>query len=96
MGLFGKGDRPGKRGRKSSQPKEEAKTPNRDSSQENHPEETAAEQKRRKDARERLKHSIPDSCKLEMLKLNRIEKLDMDYVLVAHPFPQLEGEMLLF
>ena len=31
-----------------------------------------------------------------MLKLNRIEKLDEDYVLVAHPYPQLEGEMLLF
>ena len=28
--------------------------------------------------------------------MNRIEKLEEDYVLVAHPFPQLEGEMLLF
>jgi len=31
-----------------------------------------------------------------MLKLNRIEKLEEDFVLVAHPFPQMEGEMLLF
>lgn len=32
-----------------------------------------------------------------MLKLNRIEKLEPeDYVLVAHPYPQMDGEMLLF
>jgi len=47
-------------------------------------------------AKDRVKYDIPNSCKLEMLKLNRIEKLDQDYVLVAHPYPQLEGEMLLF
>ncbi len=31
-----------------------------------------------------------------MLKASRVEKLDEDYVLIAHPFPQMEGEMLLF
>lgn len=31
-----------------------------------------------------------------MLKLNRIEKLDEDYVLVSHPYPNLDGELLLF
>jgi hypothetical protein len=30
------------------------------------------------------------------LKLNKIEKLEEDYLLIAHPFPQMEGEMLLF
>lgn len=47
-------------------------------------------------SKDKAKYDIPNSCKLEMLKLNRIEKLDEDYVLVAHPYPQLEGEMLLF
>lgn len=47
-------------------------------------------------SKEKVKYDLPVSCKLEMLKLNRIEKLDEDYVLVAHPYPQLEGEMLLF
>ena len=42
------------------------------------------------------KYELQDNCKLEILKLNRIEKLEEDYVLVAHPFPQMEGEMLLF
>ena len=31
-----------------------------------------------------------------MLKTGRIEKLDEDYILAAHPFPQIEGEMILF
>lgn len=57
---------------------------------------TAVQRKKMREARERLKYKIDDNCKLEMLKLNRIEKLDLDYVLVAHPYPQLEGEMLLF
>ena len=43
------------------------------------------------------KYDIPVNCKQEMLKLNRIEKLEPeDYVLVAHPYPQMDGEMLLF
>jgi hypothetical protein len=47
-------------------------------------------------AENKAKYDLPNTCKLQMQKLNRIEKLDEDYVLVAHPFPQLEGEMLLF
>jgi len=31
-----------------------------------------------------------------MFKLNRIEKLDDNFILVAHPYPQMEGELLLF
>ena len=42
------------------------------------------------------KYELPVECKVQMLKLNKIERLDEDYVLVAHPYPQLEGEMLLF
>lgn len=34
-----------------------------------------------------MMHDIPKSCQIGMLKLNRIEKLDEDFVLVAHPFP---------
>jgi len=39
---------------------------------------------------------LPQSCKVEILKQNRIEKMDEDFTLVAHPFPAIEGEMLLF
>jgi hypothetical protein len=42
------------------------------------------------------KYALPDSCKMEMLKASRIDKLDEDYTLVAHPFPQFDGEMILF
>ena len=31
-----------------------------------------------------------------MFKLNRIEKLGDNFILVAHPYPQMEGELLLF
>jgi len=43
--------------------------------------------RKKKNARERLKFTLPDSCKMEMQKLNTIEKMNMDYVLVAHPYP---------
>ena len=35
----------------------------------------------------KAKFELPPSCKMQMQKLNRIEKLDEDYVLVAHPYP---------
>mmetsp|Transcript_1986 Transcript_1986/g.3495 ORF Transcript_1986/g.3495 Transcript_1986/m.3495 type:complete len:125 (+) Transcript_1986:910-1284(+) len=41
------------------------------------------------------KYDLPNNCKLQLLKTARIEKLDDDYILIAHPFPQFEGEMLL-
>jgi hypothetical protein len=43
-----------------------------------------------------MKYDIPNNCKIELLKAGRIEKLDEDYALIAHPFPQIEGELLLF
>lgn len=32
-------------------------------------------------------YDLPNNCKMEILKANRIEKLEEDYILVAHPFP---------
>ena len=43
-----------------------------------------------------FKYNVPNDAKLEFLRTNRISKLDDNYVLLAHPFPQIEGEMLLF
>ena len=31
-----------------------------------------------------------------MPKENKVEQLDDNYILAAHPFPQMEGELLLF
>ena len=31
-----------------------------------------------------------------MLTKNRVEKLSSNYVLVQHPFPQIEGEMMIY
>lgn len=33
------------------------------------------------------KYILPESCKLEMLKANRVEDLGMNYNIVQHPFP---------
>ncbi len=42
------------------------------------------------------KFEIPDSCFLPILKGTRIEKLEKKYHLGAHPYPTLDGQMLLF
>jgi hypothetical protein len=42
------------------------------------------------------KYDIPNNCKLELLKAARIQKLEENYLLMAHPYPQMEGELLLF
>lgn len=42
------------------------------------------------------RYQIPATCKLEILKLNKVDKLDEDYILAAHPYPQLDGEMIMF
>ena len=51
-----------------------------------------------KDSQEGIdfKYDIPNTCKLEMLELNRIERFEEDYQLVVHPFPQMDGELILF
>lgn len=42
-----------------------------------------------------MKFEIPDSCKLVLDKKIQIEKLDSKFLLVAHPYPMFEGEMLI-
>ena len=42
------------------------------------------------------KLEIPDSCMMHIMKGCRIEKLHKKYVLLVHPFPLMEGEMILF
>lgn len=45
---------------------------------------------------EKEKYDIPNSCKLEMLRANKVEDLGMNYRMTQHPYPQIEGEMLIF
>lgn len=43
-----------------------------------------------------FKFDLPDSCFISMMKGVKIEKLDSKFYLVSHPYPQVEGEMLVF
>jgi hypothetical protein len=38
---------------------------------------------------------VPDKCKIKFAKKTRIEKLDGKFLLVAHPHPAVEGELLI-
>jgi hypothetical protein len=42
------------------------------------------------------KYEIPQDCIMSILKGNKIEKLQKKYFLLSHPFPKIEGEMILF
>jgi len=42
------------------------------------------------------KYEIPESCFLSIMKGNKISKLHKKYILISHPFPKIEGEMLIF
>ena len=42
------------------------------------------------------KHDVPVSCLLPIMKGCKIEKLHKKFVLLAHPHPLLEGEMIMF
>lgn len=44
---------------------------------------------------ENMRYEIPDSCFVKYAKNTKIEKLEAKFVLLAHPYPSLEGEMLL-
>lgn len=44
---------------------------------------------------EALKYELPHACMVSFAKSTRIEKLEAKYLLVAHPYPSFEGEMLL-
>lgn len=43
-----------------------------------------------------LKVDLPNICKVEIPKAALIEEFDEDYILCAHPFPQMAGELILF
>ena len=47
-------------------------------------------------SKEDYKFEIPDTCYLILMKGNKIEKLHKKYALLSHPFPLIEGEMILF
>ena len=42
------------------------------------------------------KYDIPDSCKISMMRKVLIEKLPAKYFLASHPYPKIEGEMVVF
>lgn len=48
------------------------------------------------DIKDDLKLELPDSCFLILMKGNKISKMDKKFKLLTHPYPILEGEMILF
>jgi hypothetical protein len=48
------------------------------------------------DVKDDLKYDIPDSCFMILTKGNKISKLEKKFKLLAHPYPLLEGEMIMF
>ena len=43
-----------------------------------------------------FKFEIPDSCQLSMIKKVLIEKMAGKFFLASHPYPKIEGEMIIF
>jgi hypothetical protein len=41
-------------------------------------------------------HDLPPQCLLTFMKGNKIADLDKRFVALSHPFPLLEGEMVVF
>ena len=41
-------------------------------------------------------HDLPPQCLLTFMKGNKIVDLDKRYVALSHPFPLLEGEIVVF
>ena len=41
------------------------------------------------------KYNIPETCHIALKKKLKIDKLDNKYVLLSHPFPLIEGELIL-
>jgi hypothetical protein len=48
------------------------------------------------DIKEDLKQDLPDSCYQIIMKGNKISKLDKSFKLLTHPYPLIEGEMIVF
>jgi len=42
------------------------------------------------------KTEIPETCLLTFMKGNKISDLDKKFVLMSHPHPIIEGEMIMF
>lgn len=55
-----------------------------------------ADGKMKEGGHDKLKYNIPDTCIFNFLKQNLIERLNHNYVLVTHPFPTIEGELLIY
>lgn len=42
------------------------------------------------------KYVLPFECKIEVLKEARLLEVGEEYWLAAHPYPQMEGQMILY
>lgn len=45
---------------------------------------------------ENFKYEIPETCILKMMKKVHIENMEQKYCLVSHPYPLVEGQMMIF
>lgn len=45
---------------------------------------------------ETFKYEIPQSCYVSMMKKVLIEKMQAKWFLASHPYPRIEGEMIVF
>jgi hypothetical protein len=43
---------------------------------------------------EQLKFEIPSACFISLSKSTKIDKLEAKFLLLAHPHPSFEGEMI--
>ena len=43
-----------------------------------------------------FKFEVPLSCHVSMMKKVLIEKMQAKYFLASHPYPKIEGEMVIF
>ena len=43
-----------------------------------------------------FRYETPDSCLVSMMKKTMISKLENKYLLTSHPYPKIEGEMIIF
>lgn len=48
------------------------------------------------DIKDDLKYDLPDTCFMFLMKGNKISKMHKKFKLLSHPYPLLDGEMILF
>lgn len=48
------------------------------------------------DKKNNYKYELPESCYINVMKSLKIDKLESKFYLVSHPYPQIEGELLIF